>query len=62
MNVIRALLSSFVVVLVVASVTGWVWTGGHQAPEKAAASRVVLAISALAGALGLVMIWRRQPE
>lgn len=62
MNAIRTLLSLFVVVLVVASVTGWVWTGGHQAPEKAAASRVVLATSALAGALGLVMIWRRQPE
>jgi hypothetical protein len=62
MNVIRALLSLFVVVLVVASLTGWAWTGSHQPPEKAAASRVVLTIGALAGAFGLLMIWRRQVE
>jgi hypothetical protein len=59
MNAIRIAISLFIVVLIVAAVSGWVWTGDHQAPAQSMASRVVLTISALAGAVGLVMIWRR---
>jgi len=59
MNAIRIAISLFIVVLIVAAVTGWVWTGGHQAPHQYLASRVVLTISAVAGIVGLVVIWRR---
>lgn len=58
MTVVRLAISVFIVLLIAVSVAGWVWTGGNQPPDQWVASRVVLALSALAGALGLVAIWR----
>lgn len=64
MSGIRAAISLFIVLLLVAAAAGWMWTGEHQPPDQALASRLVLGVSALAGIGGLVAIWRadRQPR
>jgi hypothetical protein len=56
---VRALLSIFVVVLIALSIAGWLWAGSHQPPPASLASRLVLTIGALAGVVGLGMLWRR---
>ena len=37
---------------------GFMWTGTHQPPAQAVAGRIVLALSALAGVVGLIALWR----
>ena len=59
MNAIRLAASLFILVLIGLSAMGWVWTGAHQPPTQALAGRTVLALSALAGVVGLVALWRR---
>ena len=59
MNAIRLAASLFILVLIGLSAMGWVWTGAHQPPAQALAGRTVLALSALAGVVGLVALWRR---
>jgi hypothetical protein len=59
MTFVRVLISSFVVVLIVVSVAGWIWTSGHQPTAQAAASHVVLGAGIVAGIIGLVTVWRR---
>ena len=59
MNLIRVMISVFIVLLLISAAAGWQWTAGHQAHALAAASHVVLALSAMAGVVGLVMIWGR---
>lgn len=58
---VRIVVSLFVAVIIVAAVVGWVWTGQHQPPAGAMASRVVLSIGALFGVVALVRIWRPHP-
>ena len=58
MNAIRIAITIFILVLVVLSVAGWVWTGSHQPAAQSLASRIVLTIGALAGIVGLVKIWK----
>ena len=58
MNAIRAAITLFVLLLITASIAGWVWTGNHQAPAQAAASHVVLSLGVAAGLVGLAAIWR----
>lgn len=62
MNVIRIAISAFIVVLIAVSITGWIWTGSHQAAAQSAASRVVLSLCIVAGIVGLSALWsvRRQ--
>lgn len=59
MNVIRALISVFIVLLVMTAAMGWQWTGAHQPAAQAVASRVVLAAATISGFVGLVSLWRR---
>ena len=56
--VIRAAMSAFIVVLFVIAGLGWTWTGTHQTPTQAMASQAVLALSAIAGLVGLIALWR----
>jgi hypothetical protein len=56
--VIRAAMSAFIVVLLVIAGLGWQWTGTHQTPGQALASQAVLTLSAIAGVVGLVALWR----
>lgn len=58
-NAIRIAISAFILVLVCLCVAGWIWTGIHQPPAKAAASHLVLGIAILSGLIGLVAVWRR---
>ena len=56
--VIRAAMSAFILVLFVIAALGWNWASTHQTPSQAAASHAVLLLSALAGLVGLVALWR----
>ena len=58
MSAIRLAASLFILGLIGVSAMGWVWTGTHQPPAQALAGRTVLALSALAGVIGLVALWR----
>jgi len=55
---IRLAASAFILVLIVLSAMGWVWTGAHQPPAQALAGRTVLVLGALAGVVGLIALWR----
>jgi len=59
MNVIRVTISVFIVLLLISAAAGWKWTAGHQSHALATASHIVLALSALAGLVGLAAIWGR---
>jgi len=61
MNIVRAAISLFIVVLITVSAIGWIWTGNHQSASQAAASRVVLTLGVLAGIVGLMALWRPNP-
>jgi hypothetical protein len=56
--VIRAAMSAFILVLFVIAGMGWKWAGANQPPAQALASQVVLALSTIAGVVGLVALWR----
>ena len=56
--VIRAVMSAFILVLFVIAGMGWTWATTHQAPSQALASHAVLALSAVAGVVGLIALWR----
>ena len=58
MTFVRILISSFVVILIVVSVAGWIWTSSHQPAAQAAASHLVLGAGIVAGLVGLVTVWR----
>jgi hypothetical protein len=55
---IRFAASLFILVLIALAAMGWVWTGAHQPPDQALASRTVLALAALSGVAGLIALWR----
>jgi hypothetical protein len=61
MNPIRIAISLFILVLIGVSATGFIWTGSHQSPSQSAASRIVLTLGALAGVVGLAVLWRTKP-
>ena len=56
--VIRAAMSAFICVLFVIAGLGWNWATSHQTPGQARASHAVLALSAFAGLVGLIALWR----
>ncbi|HEU5197198.1 MAG TPA: hypothetical protein VFW70_20850 [Methylomirabilota bacterium] len=56
--VIRAVMSAFILVLFVIAGMGWTWATTHQTPSQALASHAVLALSAVAGVVGLIALWR----
>ncbi len=58
MNAIRIVISLFILSLLVLSVAGWIWAGGQPTPQAMIGSRVALTVSALAGVVGLVAVWR----
>ena len=56
--VIRAVMSAFILVLFVIAGMGWTWATTYQTPSQALASHAVLALSAAAGVVGLIALWR----
>ena len=57
-NIIRGLMSAFILVLFAIARMGWTWASTHQPPAQAFASHAVLALSAAAGVIGLIALWR----
>lgn len=51
-------MSAFIVVLFVIAGLGWNWASTHQTPAQALGSQAVLTLSAIAGVVGLVALWR----
>ena len=51
-------MSAFILVLFVIAGMGWTWATTHQTPSQALASHAVLALSAVAGVVGLIALWR----
>ena len=62
MNLIRTAISVFIVMLLIAAAAGWRWTAGHQSARLGLASHIVLALSAMAGVFGLILIWGRRRD
>jgi MYXO-CTERM domain-containing protein len=63
LNIVRTVISLFILLLIGVSVAGWVWTGRHQTASQASASHVVLTLGALAAVVGLLTLWRpRRPS
>jgi hypothetical protein len=56
-NVIRALISLFILVVIALAIAGWLWAGSQPASQSAWA-RAALAGCVVAGVVGLVAIWR----
>jgi hypothetical protein len=55
MNLVRSVISVFLLILLAVSVAGWIWAGGQPSP-KLEGARFVLALCGLAsiGCLGLI--------
>ena len=60
LNVVRFLITAFIVVLIAIASTGWIWVGGHQSPAQAFASRIVLTLCVVAGLIGVRALWSRR--
>lgn len=58
MTLVRILVTVFVAAILTATIVGWIWTGAHQPPAGAFASRIVLGLAALSGVVALVAVWR----
>lgn len=56
MNLIRSIISVFLVILFVLSVAGWIWAGGQPSP-KLEGARLVLALCGLSSIGGLALLW-----
>ena len=61
MNLIRSIMSVFLVILIGLAVAGWVWAGGQPSPKMEGA-RFVLALCGLAAMGAIALLWREKPE
>lgn len=60
MNIVRSIISVFVLALVALSIAGWIWAGGQPSPGQEGA-RVVLALCGLSSLGCLWLLWRERP-
>lgn len=61
MNLVRSVISVFLLILLAVSVAGWIWAGGQPSP-KLEGARFVLALCGLASIGCLGLLWNaRQP-
>ena len=60
LNVVRVVITGFILVLITIATTGWLWVGSHQSPAQALASRVVLTLCVVAGLIGVKAVWTRR--
>ena len=56
MNLIRSIISVFLLILFGLSIAGWVWAGGQPSP-KLEGARFVLALCGVAALGGLGLLW-----
>jgi hypothetical protein len=58
MNLIRSLMSIFLVVVVGLSIAGWMWAGNPPSPNfNATGARVALALCGLIAAAAMGLLW-----
>ena len=55
---VRIAITAFTLIVLYLTFVGFAWTGTHQAPAAALASRIVLGISGLFALVALIVIWR----
>lgn len=60
MNLIRSVISVFLVILLGVSIAGWVWAGGQPSPKQEGA-RFVLALCGASAIGGLALLWSARP-
>jgi hypothetical protein len=60
LNLVRVVITGFILVLITIATTGWLWVGSHQSPAQALASRVVLTLCVVAGLIGVKAMWARR--
>ncbi|MCS7465430.1 hypothetical protein NZK35_01950 [Stieleria sp. ICT_E10.1] len=60
MNLVRAVISFFLVALFAVSIAGWFWAGG-QPVAQAIGSRVVLVLCGLISLGCVVLLWSARP-
>lgn len=60
MNLVRSIISLFVVALVVVSVAGWIWAGDQPSPAMEGA-RFVLAACGVLSVGSLCILWKEKP-
>lgn len=56
MNLVRSIISVFLITLVVLSVAGWIWAGGQPSP-KLEGARFILAVCGIASLGSLWVLW-----
>ena len=61
MNVVRSVISIFLLVLLGLSIAGWMWAAGLPAPKQLAA-RLVLAVCSISAVGGMALIWSVKPR
>lgn len=62
MNLVRSVMSFFLLVLIFLAVAGFYWAGGLPAP-KCSGARVALALCALMSSGSMFLLWKeKQPE
>lgn len=61
MNIVRILITMFILLLLTVVALGWMWTTTHQPPGQSSASHIVLSVAALAGVFAITRIWRADP-
>lgn len=60
MNLVRSVMSVFLLALLVISVCGWFWANGQPSPTREGA-KVALALCAAGSAFTMWIIWREKP-
>ncbi len=62
MNLVRSVITLFLLVLLTLAAAGWTWAG-NQPPEKMYGARAVLGVCAFAAVGSIVLLWTaRKPE
>jgi hypothetical protein len=58
-NLIRSLMTVFLLCVVALCVTGWIWAGGQPSP-KSEGARVAVGLSGLMAAGSIVLLWKEK--
>ena len=61
MNLIRSIISVFLLILLGLSIAGWIWAGGLPA-AKMVGARLALALCGLASVGSLGLLWSARPD
>jgi 4-amino-4-deoxy-L-arabinose transferase-like glycosyltransferase len=60
MNIVRSIISVFVIALAAVAIAGWLWAGGQPSPKMEGA-RVALGLCGLSSVVCLWLLWKEKP-